>query len=570
MCRTGLILISLLLAAAVATGAQPEVVAAEPMPGPGEEATAPDEGTGSVVEKIDIDLIDLELLRGAVEGQIGAERIRLSLQDCVCAALEANEDIEVASYEPLKGAADILTAKGEFDPLASTTAVYMRATQEASPEYKTFGQIDAFEVYRTTTQTSVRGKLRWGTLYDATLGVDKEETTFNSYIEEWNTGLTLTLTQPLLRGRGKAVNVARIRLAKNARLMTDLQLKLVAMNTAAEAVKAYWDLVGAIEAVRVREESLANAERLLEISQKRLEIGTGAALEVLQAKAGMATRQGDLLSARSRVADAEDVLKRLLNIRDAEMFSSKKVVPIDRPKVTEFTVEDLQSMEQELDESIELALQHRPEIQSGELEIANAEIDRKRAANDMLPDVQLTGTLYQGARDHYVSRAFTGLRERTDNAYTVGLQASVPIGNRAARGAFQRARLTQRQAEKKFEKTKQELMLKTRLAMRATRTSQILVESNRQARTLQEANVAAEEQRLRLGVSTSFRVLQVQEDLTLAQTQEVQTRIGYEKALVELRLAEGTLLGGLGVEFESPEPERPVTYLRSIHPPMPK
>ncbi|HNR37014.1 MAG TPA: hypothetical protein PKO36_17700, partial [Candidatus Hydrogenedentes bacterium] len=94
--------------------------------------------------------------------------------------------------------------------------------------------------------------------------------------------------------------------------------------------------------------------------------------------------------------------------------------------------------------------------------------------------------------------------------------------------------------------------------------------SNRQAKQLQEANVIAEEKRLRLGVSTSYRVLQVQQDLTLAQTQELQARIAYEKALVELRLSEGTLLESLGIDFCPPEPEAPVTFGRSIRPPVPE
>ena len=567
----------LAFAATGAAWAQPEVVTAEPVSVDSDgassvaaEASQDGEETESLTQKIDIDLIDLELLREVAESQEPAGRIRLSLDECVRVALEANQDIEVAGYEPLKAAADVFASKGEFDPLLSGMASYTRATQEASPEYKAFGQINAFEVYRSTSQASVRGKLKWGTLYDITLDVSKEETTFNKFIEEWNTGLMLTLTQPVLRGRGKAVNLIRIRVAKKAQQMTELQLKLAVMTTVAEAVKAYWDLVGAVENLKVRQESLDNAERLLEISRKRLDIGTAAAIEVLQAKAGIATRQSELIAARSRVADAEDVLKQLLNVRDDGVFSSRRIVPIDRPNVARFTIDEFRNVEEALAKSIGLALEKRPEIATAELEIASAKLDRKRAANEMLPELNITGSVYQGSRNHYVSRAFTGMRERLDNSYTVGVQGSVPIGNRAARGAFKRVDLTVRQAEKKLDKTKQELMLMVRLAMRALQTSQILVESNRQAVALQGTNVVAEEKRLRLGISTSFRVLQVQEDLTLAQTQQVQAQTGYEKALVELRLAEGALLEELGIESNPPDPEAPVKYLPSLNPFNPK
>ena len=78
----------------------------------------------------------------------------------------------------------------------------------------------------------------------------------------------------------------------------------------------------------------------------------------------------------------------------------------------------------------------------------------------------------------------------------------------------------------------------------------MLVESDKQARILQEANVAAEEKRLKLGVTTAQDVLDRQEDLTLAQTQELQSIVNYEKSLIQLQLAEGTLLKNLNIDWK--------------------
>ena len=521
-------------------------------------------------QTIDVGRIDLDRLRQIVDEETGHQRLRLSLRECIQLAVEQNPDLQVTRLEPLKSDADVLAAKGEFDPLVSATANYVRSSQQASVEYRVFGGIDTIDLYRTTGQTSLSGKLKWGTMYDVTFNLDKTESTYNSFIEEWNGGLTLTLSQPLLRGRGAKTNLARVRMAKNARKITELQLLLSVTTTVSEVVKAYWDLVGAMESVTVREGALANAERLLEISQKRFDIGTAAAIEVLQAKAGVATRQSDLIAARSRVADAGDRLKQLLNMRDDGIFSSKLVLPTDRPSVGELDIEAFRGADEELQESIATALQARPEILMAHVEIASNKVERSRAANDLLPTVDVTGSLYQGGRDHYLSGVFDGVHERTDNMYSYGFRGSIPIGNRAARGQFQRAGLTLRQSGQRLEKTKQDVMLSVRLAARALQTSHILVESNRQARLLQETNVAAEEKRLHLGVSTSYQVLQVQEDLTMAQTQEVTSRIAYEKALVDLRLAEGMLVDALGIAFAPPETEPPVTFLRSVYPREPK
>ncbi len=521
-------------------------------------------------QTIDAGKIDIDLLRQVVEGEGHEEVLRMSLAECIRTAIDQNPDLQVVRFEPLKSEADIMTARGEFDPVASETATYLNASQEASPEYKIFGGITSIESENTNSKTSLSGKLETGTLYDVSFGLEKQTTTYTLFRSQYSGGLTLTLSQPLLKGRSIAANTARIRMAQNARQGAEAQVRLAVMNVVAEVVKAYWDLVGAAENLTVREDALSNAERLLDISQKRLDIGSAAAIEVLQAKAGVAMRQTDLITARSQVTNSEDVLKQFLNLRDGDLFSSKRLIPTDRPEVADFNIDAFRDIDARLKSSIDLALANRPEMALGRIEIETSEIDRKRASDMMLPQLDVTGTLFRGKRGGAAGDVFEGIYQRRDHAYSVGLKAGVPIGNRAARGAYQRADLTARQAEQKLEKTKQELMLKVRLAMRALNTSQILVESNRQARTLQETNVAAEEKRLRLGVSTSYRVLQVQQDLTAAQTQEVQARVGVQKATVDLRLAEGTILDSLGIDFLTPESEPPVSFIRSVVPLDPK
>lgn len=549
----------------------PELAAAEPQPLPPAEDAAPNAPDGDVtgaqiIDEIHIDLIDLGRLRDAVESQTRRERMRLSLEECVQMALENNQELLNIEYEPLKAATDRMTAQGEFDPFFNITANYTRAIQSASPEYERFGGISNIVAHRTTSAANIAGKLTTGTMYDLRMDLSKEETTWNNMIEEYNGMLTLTVQQPLLKGRRCAVNRARIRMAEQAEEAAVEQLRLTVMNVVARVVKAYWDLVGAIESVKVSKESLANAERLLDISEKRLEIGTAAAIEVLQAKAGVAVRQSELIAARSRVGDAEDVLKQLLDLRDNDRFSYKQLIPVDRPDVDALDIDALPKLEDNVRESIELALEKRPEMRMQYIEIENARIEADRLSDALLPEFNLTASVAQGGRDHKARNVFKGMYDRTDNAHSFGFVGSLPLGNRAARGSHLRAELTHEQSEQRLNKTTQELMLQVRLASRALSTSQALVESNRQATRLQQTNVAAEEKRLKLGVTTSYRVLQIQEDLSAAQTQELQAEIAYAKALVELRLAEGTLLDSLGIPFETPEPRKPENYFKSVLP----
>jgi outer membrane protein len=551
-----------------------ELLASDPVPGAGADGAQDgplspgaqtDPARSSLPEKdeqtqlrLRLDTIELERLYEALRESAQRPVIRISLEQCVQMALEQNTDILVTRYTPLKAETDIFSARGEFDPALTSQVSYTRATQSASSDILTYGGLPSTEVYRTTSSTSLQGKLHWGTTYTVTMDLSKEETTYNRFVEEWNGSLTFSMTQPLLRGRGKPVNLAFVRSALNSRSIAEGQLRSQVMSVIADTIKAYWDLVGAVEAVAVSEQSLANAERLLEINEQRYSIGTVAALDVAQAKAGVATRQSDLISARSRVQDAMDNLKGLLNMRDEDRLLADTLAPTDRPTLREIEMSE--------EASASRAVANRPEVATAELTLANARLDLGRRENEMLPQVDLTGSVSQGGRGHFPSDVFDGVRERDDNAYTVGVRGSLPLRNRAARGATQRAMLEVREAELRLAKARQDAILNTRLALRQVATSRILVESNRQARALQETNLQAEENRLRLGLTTSFQALRTQEDLANAQIQELQSVITYEKALVDLELAEGVLLDSLGIVFEPTEPEKPVGYFESVLP----
>jgi len=165
----------------------------------------------------------------------------------------------------------------------------------------------------------------------------------------------------------------------------------------------------------------------------------------------------------------------------------------------------------------------------------------------MLPQFDIVGSYMRGGRDQRLPSTISGIVDEQDRTYGVGIQGSIVINNRAARGAHQRARINVRQAEERRKKTEMALMMGVHYAGRGVMTNKVLAESNRQTVRLQEANVSAEEKRLQLGTTTSYQVLRVQEDLTAAQVQELQARIAYEKSLVDFQLATGTLLGELKI-----------------------
>lgn len=517
-------------------------------------------GSGSIIEQSKIELLDIEQLRAIYERTGEDQTLKLSLADCLALALKQNNDILIAEFDPQSSDADIYTAKGEFDPVSQTSVQYLNARQTVNQQLARFGGITSIRQYQTTINSSIGGKLHTGTQYAVVFDMTKEENTYGRYVEDFDSNLSLQLTQPLLRGLGRGYNTYKIRAARNMKELNEWQLRLTVMNTVSQVIKSYWDLVGAVEAVKVAQGSLENAKRLLTINQTRRDIGTAADLDVLQAKAGVSSRQNDVVNATARAVDAGDILKQLLDLRDGDFLSKRQIVPLDRPAKEPFDLKSASTFDSEMDQYVAEALEKRPEIKIADLTIANAEIDADKSRKDLLPEVDLTGSISQGGRDHYLRKSLEGIPQGNDAAFTYGIKATVPLGNRAARGAYERAEIREKQAGQQMQKARTGIMTNVHLAVRNVETNRILVKNSEQAVTLQQASVGAEEERLRLGVTTSWQVLQIQEALTAAQTQELQARVAYEKARVDLQLAKGTLLDDVGITYDAPESEKPVGF----------
>ncbi len=539
------------------------------LPAAAQDTTGPAEGSESnIFEHLQIELLDLEKMGREIAERLIGEPMRITLDECVHMALEANQDILISGFEPLLAQGDLQASKGEFDPVLTARMTRRDSNTPPSPTQQIFTPfpLPSIEQRFTDFELSVGGKLFWGTQYDVSFSGDRDKGTFTRDPlnpsepprSVYGGDVTLTLTQPILRGFGSDSNRVRVRTARKALDISTAQLELTVLTSIGEVMKAYWDLVGAIQQLTVRQESFANAMRLVRINEQRFEIGTAAAIEVLQAKAGAAARQSDMITARTAILDAGDVLKDLIGLYDDDLFSSKEMIPVERPNPVE--------VDWDMERSMRTALNKRPEIRSAELQVESARLELASARDGLLPQLDITGSYGQNDRTFDFGETVHGLADQNGKAWTVGFIGSVPIGNRSARGAHTRAKLFVRQQEQRLMQAKQQVMLGVRMALRRMVSNEILIESNKQTRILQEANVAAEEKRLSLGVTTSQEVLEIQEDLTEAQTQEVQSMIDFEKALIDLQVSEGTLLDNRGVIFDPAEDEDPLGFFRSIRP----
>jgi outer membrane protein TolC len=481
------------------------------------------------------------------EPAVTEEVLALGLNETITKALMANLDIAVERYNPDIRAAELMSAQGEFDPIIRVDYSYAETEVPQTTREGLATNAGTTETVVKDLSLTFEGKLSPGTEYQAFFDRQQSQFTQRNVYDpvsmtftdernpaEYDLDLNFSFTQPILKDFGFDANLAEIRIARGEKSMSIEDFRTRVMDTISEVQSVYWDLLAAIENLRVTEQSLALAQNLLEENRIRLKVGTMAPLEVLQAETGVAQREEEMIVARALVKDVEDNLKRLLNLpKDTDDWRIR-IMPTDRPQVVEKEVY--------LRDQVELAFRKRPDYKRALMQIENDTINERFARNQVLPSVDVDGQYQFLAVDEEFHQAFDDIERGTSPSWLLGVTAEYPIGNRAAKGEYARAQLERMQSEKESENLRLSIIVEVNKAVRDLQTSLKRIEVTTKTVELAEESLEAEKKKLEVGVSTSYDVLQFEEQLADARRRRILAHLNYVKSLVNLARATGTIL----------------------------
>ena len=454
------------------------------------------------------------------------EPLSLTLKETIERVLKNNISISVQSYNSKINAQFIFEKEAVFDPTIDFEFTIAEETRQSTTVSTLSDPKSRNKDY--DWDLSVTQKFITGGDYEFSFDSNKSETSssLSSLNPVYSTDLALTVTQPLLKDFGIDLNKREIYIAKNDQKISDHQFT--------DAENIYWDLVFSIEDLKVKETSLQRARDLEKQVKAQVDVGTLAELEILQAKSDVASREERLLNAQNLIDDNGDNLKSILNFSFDSEEGLIKIIPADSPVFKP-------GSENSLEEALQTALIHRPDLLAKKKELDNRNIETKYNENQMLPTLDLIGSLglnglsgdsatTNGAYDTTLSEAFStkfGLWE-------FGLNLSYPLGNRAAKSKLAAKRLEVAQLLLDIKELEKNIVVEVREAHRQIKTDIKRVQATRVARKLAEEKLNAEEKKFKVGLSTSFNVLEFQEDLAEKQSNEIKAVIDYNKSLNRL------------------------------------
>jgi outer membrane protein TolC len=389
-----------------------------------------------------------------------------------------------------------------------------------------------------------------------------------------NSSFRATVRQHLLSGVSWGANIRFIRIAKNNREISDVAFRSQVINTVAQVQNIYWDLVSAYDDVAVKQRSLALAQKTLSDNKKQVEIGTLAPIEVTRAQSAVAQGQQDLIVSETNLELQQLLMKNAVtrNMSDP-MLASAPVVPTST--MTLPTQEPVQPVQDLIND----ALQHSPDLAQSRIDLTNRDITRKAARNELLPTLDFVGW-YGGTglagEQNPISALPPGSINRTGygNAfallfghdfpdYAVGLNMNIPIRNRAAQADQVRSDLEYRQAQTRLQQLQNTIGVQVRNAYFAVQQNRARVDAANSARELAAQSLDAEQKKYALGASTNTLVLQAQRDLAQAESNVVTAMAAYEKSRVELDRVMGLTLAHNNIDVADAESGK-VTKMPSV------
>jgi outer membrane protein TolC len=400
------------------------------------------------------------------------------------------------------------------------------------------------EINGTSVSVGVQGLLPTGTTLGLTGTTAPIPLADN---DEYASRIAFSATQSLLRGLGSAVNLASVNQARIDVKISQYELRGFVQSLVAQVEETYWDYALAERRIEIFNQSLELAEKQLQETRERINLGDLAPSELPAAEAEVAVRREDLINARSTLAKTRLSLLRLINPPGVKLWN-KEIALTSQPISPSITLDDVES-------HVALALRMRPDLNQARLLRQRDELEVVKTKNGLLPKLDLFVTL---GKSGYADSFGGSIKNIDDDNYDaiIGLAFEYPPSNRAAEARHLRAVLTRQQAGEAIDNLSQLIEVDVRSAYLEIARSQEQVVATAATSKLQEEKLRSETEKFRNGKSTSLLVAQAQRDLVASQISQVQAVVNYLKSLVEIYRLEGSLLERRGIAGPGGEPVR--------------
>lgn len=488
-------------------------------------------------------------------------KLELSLRDYLELVMENHPDVQIQVLNVLESENSIVRALSPFDP---TLNLNFNANRSTNPSQDVLQGGDVVSSLRQNGGFTFRQTLDTGLNYQVGFtGIKNASSssfrTFNPSIQDT---LQFRITQPLLRGRGRAIQRIPVMIATSQFEISRTNARNRVIGIIAQAENTYWQVVSNRETLNVQENNLELRRRFLERSRRELELGAISELDIYQPEQNFANAQVGVTRALYRLQQAEDRVRRQIG---ADLHPEIRNLPL---VLIESADPPLYMPTYDAEESVSRALILRPEVLQRRKNLEIDDYNITRFTNQQRPDLSVSasysstglgGNLYEnslvgGASTRLLQsggfpEAMSQLFGFGFPTYTLGLSLELPVRNRRSAVDLANTVLQKKRNMYQLRALEQEIRLDVLNAITGVELSKAAIQQAAVALDYSQKRLDAEQKKYDLGVSTAFIVLDAQDDLVQSQADLLQESIAYRLAMVTLLQSTGELLEARGIQL---------------------
>ncbi|MCS7466250.1 TolC family protein [Stieleria sp. ICT_E10.1] len=490
----------------------------------------------------------------------------LTLDDTLLRALEHSRQIQVFRDLPLIRETTIIEADAAFDWTAFTEARWDDTTDPIGNSLTAGGDVQFFEDHRLSARAGLRRRTRSGADLELfqRLGFQDNNSQFFVPDPQGTARLNLSFTQPLMRGRGRQYNESLVVLAQIDKNVAEDEVQRQLQSHLLEVARSYWALFLERAVLYQKINSYIRGKDVFDRLNQRREVDARLT-QIISAEATLKSRASELVRARAAVKNAESRLRSLVN---DPSLCDVEIIPIDMPV--------FESLPVELDESITIAFQKRPELKQAIKNIKAAAVRLQMAKHELLPVLDLVTNFYLSGLEGQ-GQAFDAWANQFDTgrpSYGFGLEYELPILNRAANARHRRRQLEIRQLRNQYATTLETVRFEVEVAARECRTSQTELSTKQHAMQARAAQLNALTKRWQQlpgeDVTASLaleNLLIAQDALADAEFEYLQSQLTFKLSIFNFKRATGTLMESRPIEVCPTDLENvPVTQTHQPEP----
>jgi outer membrane protein TolC len=484
----------------------------------------------------------------------------ITVDEAVKLALEFNLGIQVERFNPELQDWNTAQVLSNYTPVFG--AGVFTQSQDNPPNSFLSGATETVSTDNFGVTSSFQKLFTWG--MDATVQFDSGRQTSNNEFSSFNPTLSgnldVVVVQPLLRDFKFDLVKQQLFQSRRNREIADIDLRETVALTTRTVKNAYWDYVYAINALKVANQTLDLAQESLRNTRSRVEIGTLAPIDIVQAESEVASREEAVILAEASIGQSEDRLRSLIFDPKEPGFFDIRLEPTD---TAPFAVQEV-----DVTAAVQNALRDRTDLAAAKKRLEITDYNVKYFRNQALPfldarfDYNSTGLggtqLIRDPNSPQFPPPVIGEVNRSYGdviadifgfnfpTWRLSLNVTYPIGTSNADASLARTRIEKTQSETSIRQLELNIATQVRDAGRQLVANSKRVEATRAARVLAERRLEAEEKKFAAGMSTSFEVFQAQRDLALARSNELRAVLDYTQSQVDFETVQIAPTGGGG------------------------